>query len=184
MERNRGIILLVGAIALACLFLVEETSETSSLTTSATTSETLALTTSVSTTSDSLSASEIQDYNREDLAAALDPLLRPSVVRGWGDNIAGQIGNGDPQVRSSIAPVKLAGIADAKAITAGRLHTVILKADGAVWTTGSNGAGQLGRPWGQLGDGTRVTRPWPVPSLDVDWITFLAACNHQTIVAR
>lgn len=33
-----------------------------------------------------------------------------------------------------------------RAIAAGRYHSLVLKADGSLWTFGSNGSGELGRP--------------------------------------
>ena len=41
--------------------------------------------------------------------------------------------------------------ADAKAIEAGYRHSMVLKRDGTVWATGWNN-------WGQLGDGTRISK--------------------------
>lgn len=40
-------------------------------------------------------------------------------------------------------------------VSAGDSHTMILKTDGMLWATGLNG-------YGQLGDGTRITRTTPV----------------------
>ncbi|MEJ5184027.1 MAG: hypothetical protein WHT81_02780 [Rectinemataceae bacterium] len=42
-----------------------------------------------------------------------------------------------------------------QAIAAGGYHTMILKTDGTLWATGSNGVGQLG-------DGTTINRFSPV----------------------
>jgi len=60
-----------------------------------------------------------------------------------GYNFNGQLGLGDNADRNSFTEVKNAG-SDIAAVAAGNYHTVILKNDGSVWTTGSNSAGQLG----------------------------------------
>ena len=60
-----------------------------------------------------------------------------------GYNFNGQLGFGDTVDRYSFTEVKDAG-SGITAIAAGNYHTVILKGDGSVWTTGSNYWGQLG----------------------------------------
>ena len=48
-------------------------------------------------------------------------------------------------------------------IACGYSHTVALKRDGTVWTWGSGGSGQLGRPV----DKTSLTRPAPIKNFNL-----------------
>jgi alpha-tubulin suppressor-like RCC1 family protein len=60
-----------------------------------------------------------------------------------GYNYYGELGLGDRNNRAVFTQVTSAG-RDVKAVAAGTRHTVILKNDNTVWTTGYNFAGQLG----------------------------------------
>ena len=60
----------------------------------------------------------------------------------WGNNAAGQLGNGT--TASSSAPVAVEGLSGAIGIAAGRVHTCAFGGDGAVACWGDNGEGQLG----------------------------------------
>jgi alpha-tubulin suppressor-like RCC1 family protein len=83
-------------------------------------------------------------------------------VYGWGYNGFGQLGNGSNQ--TVFAPVAMIGAtlqtAPKIAVAGGTLHSLILRNDGVVEATGSNG-------FGQLGDGTTNDRSeaLPVPNL-------------------
>ena len=72
-------------------------------------------------------------------------------VSCWGKNIRGQLGNGQSgdRVVSSI-PVRVAGIKDATAITAGFEHSCALHEGGTISCWGDNYLGQLGN--GQSGE--------------------------------
>jgi alpha-tubulin suppressor-like RCC1 family protein len=59
-------------------------------------------------------------------------------------------------------------------VEAGSSHTVILKSDGTVWTVGQN-------YYGQLGDGTTLTRPNPTQVSGLSSITAIAAGNNHTM---
>ena len=78
-------------------------------------------------------------------------------VYAWGDNGAGQLGDGsiggisDRPVRVSNAT----GLTDVVAVAAGAAHSVALDSRGVVWTWGENFQGQLG-------NGTGVPSPLPV----------------------
>lgn len=67
----------------------------------------------------------------------------------WGDNTAGQMGNGSfiptngPGCRC-VLPQKNTSLADIIQITSGGAHHVALDDDGNIWTWGSNGSGQAG----------------------------------------
>ena len=70
-------------------------------------------------------------------------------VWGWGDNSAGQLGDGTTVNRGS--PVLVGGVSNVVAIAAGQSHSVALRFDGTVWAWGKNDLGQLG-------DGTTTSR--------------------------
>jgi alpha-tubulin suppressor-like RCC1 family protein len=67
---------------------------------------------------------------------------RPTEVWGWGENAVGQVGDGSTIRRPT--PVKLPGLEDVTTLTAGRLFSMVLRADGGVWQ------------WGRLPDSTSV----------------------------
>ncbi|MDR0791285.1 MAG: putative Ig domain-containing protein [Methanomassiliicoccaceae archaeon] len=63
------------------------------------------------------------------------------------------------------------------AISTGYLHTVAIKADGTLWTWGSN-------TYGQLGDGTNNSRQLPAQiGKDNDWTT-ASAGNYHTVAIK
>ena len=68
-------------------------------------------------------------------------------VWGWGDNNAGQLGQGGQH--SGRAPAQIPNFGGVAALSSGTDHTVALKEDGTVWSWGANS-------YGQLGDGTTV----------------------------
>ena len=74
-------------------------------------------------------------------------LRRDGSISCWGNNRAGQLGNGQSNDgESSSAPVQVAGIDDATAIAAGQDHSCALHEGGTVSCWGSNA-------WGELGNG-------------------------------
>jgi alpha-tubulin suppressor-like RCC1 family protein len=75
-------------------------------------------------------------------------------VQCWGFNDDGQFGNGT--TTDSFVPVNAIGLQGAwKAIAAGEMHTCALAESGTVMCWGNN-------EWGQLGDGTTISRTLPV----------------------
>lgn len=72
-----------------------------------------------------------------------------TTVWAWGMNSAGQLGNGNAGVNSSL-PVHVQGpgavgvLSGVSAVTGGFVHSLALKKDGTVWSWGGNGNGQLG----------------------------------------
>jgi alpha-tubulin suppressor-like RCC1 family protein len=97
-------------------------------------------------------------------------------VRCWGDNSAGQLGNGDRADRS--VPVPVAGLSSGvAALAAGAGHGCALDSGGGVQCWGDNA-------WGQLGDGhlshssvpiAVVGFPAAVPGLGAPGLALLAA---------
>jgi alpha-tubulin suppressor-like RCC1 family protein len=63
-------------------------------------------------------------------------------VNCWGENDAGELGNGTMQ--TSPSAVAVTGITDATALSAGGYHTCARRTDGTLWCWGSNSDGQLG----------------------------------------
>ncbi len=60
----------------------------------------------------------------------------------WGDNYAGQLGDGSKISRS--IPAKVKGLSGFKAVACGANHTLALKEDGTVWAWGHNLCKQIG----------------------------------------
>ncbi|MGW2871017.1 RCC1 domain-containing protein [Kitasatospora sp. NPDC001225] len=79
-----------------------------------------------------------------------------SRLKAWGQNTAGQLGDGTTVFR--VLPVTVPGLTDVRLVAAGREHTVALSGTSTVHSWGSNGSGQLG-------DGTTTDSCTPVPTL-------------------
>jgi len=60
------------------------------------------------------------------------------LVRGWGDDGRGQVGNGLPTGGHVTTPIALTLPSDALAVAPGRDHTLVLTVDGTVWAFGDN----------------------------------------------
>ena len=60
----------------------------------------------------------------------------------WGDNRAGQLGDGTANDRN--LPQRVPGLPSMSRVARGELHSVALSAAGTVWTWGANASGQLG----------------------------------------
>ncbi|THF82731.1 RCC1 domain-containing protein [Cohnella fermenti] len=97
-------------------------------------------------------------------------LKEDGTVWGLGSNAFGQLGNGT-LIDSSI-PVQVKGpggtgvLSNIIAISSGAKHVLALRSDGTVWTWGNNS-------YGQLGDGTLVSRSTPVQVQGVNGSGFL-----------
>jgi alpha-tubulin suppressor-like RCC1 family protein len=63
----------------------------------------------------------------------------------FGDDIRGQLSTGADIFSETMSFTPSLVMTGARAVAAGDYHTVILKADGTVWTAGKNDYGQLGR---------------------------------------
>jgi alpha-tubulin suppressor-like RCC1 family protein len=79
-------------------------------------------------------------------------VLNTGVVKCWGSNSSGQLGNGT--TTASLVPVDVVGLTGARSVYAGWNHTCALLTSGAVKCWGSNHAGSIG-------DGTTTQRLTP-----------------------
>ena len=72
-------------------------------------------------------------------------LRQDGAITCWGSNEQGQLGNGTSgEDADSSVPVRVTGITDTTAITAGHSHSCALHQNGTITCWGSNGRGQLG----------------------------------------
>jgi alpha-tubulin suppressor-like RCC1 family protein len=84
-------------------------------------------------------------------------VISSGVVRCWGSNTSGQLGDGTQVSRSAAVDVSLAG---AVQVAAGGSHSCVVVISGSVYCWGENSSGQLG-------DGTLVNRLSPVKVLGI-----------------
>ena len=70
-------------------------------------------------------------------------LLSGGTVMGWGDDSAGELGNGTIKPRET-TPVAVSGLSGVTSISAGNLDSVALLDSGSVMTWGTNASGVLG----------------------------------------
>jgi alpha-tubulin suppressor-like RCC1 family protein len=101
-------------------------------------------------------------------------------VWAWGDNIAGQLGDGSNVARLNPVQAKLAGgvpLGGITAVAASGYYSVALKSDGSVWAWGNNA-------YGQLGDGTITDRYRPVPVSGLLNVTAIAGGVGHTVALR
>jgi YD repeat-containing protein len=98
-------------------------------------------------------------------------------VLTWGDNTAGQIGNGITSTVGISVPIVVPGLNNMLAVSGGDRFTAALKSDGTVWTWGWNG-------FGQLGDGTFTDRSSPVQVKNLSNVIYLAARDYHVLVFK
>ncbi len=107
----------------------------------------------------------------------------------FGDNTWGQLGRADGATGGDAnaglphpTPTVVAGIGDAVAVAAGNAsHTVVLRADGTVWTFGFNRSGQLGVA---TNAGTAAAIPTPVQVPGLTDVVAIDAGYETTVALR
>ncbi|WP_165371476.1 RCC1 domain-containing protein [Pseudolysobacter antarcticus] len=97
-------------------------------------------------------------------------LTPPGSVECWGQNSAGQLGNGSTS--DAATPIAVSGLTDAVAIAAGSAHACAVTVQGFVRCWGNNTRGQLG-------NGTNTNQSTPVATI-VGSIASLAAGGSHT----
>ncbi|TFW25756.1 RCC1 domain-containing protein [Duganella callida] len=70
-------------------------------------------------------------------------IQKDQTLWAWGDNSAGQIGNGATSSTAVSAPVQI-GTAQWVLVAAGSMHTLAIKSDNTLWAWGQGGDGQVG----------------------------------------
>jgi alpha-tubulin suppressor-like RCC1 family protein len=91
----------------------------------------------------------------------------------WGTNDWAQLGNGTVGGDYAVVPTRLGTGNDWKAAAASYNHSVAVKADGSVWTWGTN-------EYGQLGIGNTALRNAPVQVAETDYVAVAAGwgCSY------
>ncbi|HEV7586436.1 MAG TPA: IPT/TIG domain-containing protein [Solirubrobacteraceae bacterium] len=91
----------------------------------------------------------------------------------WGQNLFRQLGDGTAQALSDV-PVPVSTLTFVTSVAAGGFHSLALLANGTVKAWGSNG-------FGQLGDGTNLTREVPVAVSGLSAVRAIAAGGHHSL---
>ncbi|HYE81342.1 MAG TPA: FecR domain-containing protein [Clostridia bacterium] len=111
-------------------------------------------------------------------------LKNDGTVWTWGDNYNGQLGDGNYGYnKNKMHSVKVLGLENITAISAGSDYVLALRKDGTVWAWGSNFRGKLG-------DGTTDNRYTPVPVVSPDGtgyltrVTAVSAGDGHSIAVR
>ncbi len=110
--------------------------------------------------------------NRHSLA------VRNGAVYAWGDNSAGELGNGS--MTDSAYPGAVNGLSSVSAVAAGNFHSLALQGN-AVYAWGENGSGELGN--GMQGIG--ANRPVPVAVVGLSGgVTAIAAGTSHSLAVQ
>jgi alpha-tubulin suppressor-like RCC1 family protein len=97
-------------------------------------------------------------------------------VWAWGDNGAGQLGDGTTTSQST--PVQVTGLTGVTQVAAGEGFSLALRSDGTVWAWGGNGIGQLGH-------GTTSDRELaPVQVTGLAGVTKISAGGYFSLALR
>jgi hypothetical protein len=98
-----------------------------------------------------------------------------ATVMGWGDNSAGELGNGT--LTPSSKPVGISGLAGVSAIASGGRHNLALTSGGTVVSWGDNSSGQLGDGH----SGTNASAEVPVSVAGISGATSIAAGTEHSL---
>lgn len=107
-------------------------------------------------------------------------LKNDGTVWAWGRNGSGHLGDGT--TTGSNTPVQAINTDDSSfsgviAIDAGANYSLALKSDGTVWAWGDNN-------WGQLGDGTKISKYRPMQVAGLSNVSAIAAGMNQALVLK
>jgi alpha-tubulin suppressor-like RCC1 family protein/chitodextrinase len=94
----------------------------------------------------------------------------PRVLRAWGRNESGQLGNNSTAVRNfavAVIATPNTGLVNVLTADAGGAHSLAIKSDGTVWAWGANSSGQLG-------DNTLTLRKIPTRVITAPSVSFNA----------
>ena len=95
---------------------------------------------------------------------------------GWGENSAGQVGDGATTDLSS--PVQIGSLTTWKQVTGGSQHTIAIKTDGTMWSWGSGSVGATGH-----GNTTNYSSPVQIGSLTT-WSFASAGINNFALAVK
>jgi len=93
----------------------------------------------------------------------------------WGYNFDGQLG--EQTYTERLNPVRVTGINNIIAASAGGLHTLVLKLDGTVWSWGNN-------TYGQLGDNSELRKVIPVQVIGLTDIVAIRAGRYYSLALK
>jgi uncharacterized protein (TIGR03437 family) len=102
-------------------------------------------------------------------------LKSDGTVWAWGDNGAGELGDGTTTQRN--APVQVSGLTGVAAMAAGHGHSLAARNDGTVWAWGDNNSGDLG-------DGTTTQRNAPVQVQGIAGVVVVAAGYSHSLAVK
>jgi alpha-tubulin suppressor-like RCC1 family protein len=94
------------------------------------------------------------------MQATIHVVKNDGTLWGWGDNVYGEVGNGNTSKTSS--PIQIGSLTDWANVTGG-MHKLAVKTDGTLWGWGANFYGQLG-----TGNTTNYSSPVQIGS-DTNW---------------
>jgi alpha-tubulin suppressor-like RCC1 family protein len=105
-------------------------------------------------------------------------LTEDGKVWTWGDNAAGEIGNGITSTQGISVPFQVPGLSNVIAVSGGDRFTGALTTGGTVWTWGWNG-------FGQLGDASNVDHSSvPVQVHGLDHVKIYAARDYHNLAVK
>lgn len=104
-------------------------------------------------------------------------LKSDGTVWTWGSNNQNQLGITDEGLSYSSKPLKVQGLSEIVSISAGYNHNVALKKDGTVWVWGGN-------IYGQLGDGTYVSKSTPARVEGLTDIIAISAGEYHNLALK
>ncbi|MCL2641437.1 MAG: PEP-CTERM sorting domain-containing protein, partial [Phycisphaerales bacterium] len=100
--------------------------------------------------------------------------IQDGAVYAWGENFAGQLGDGTYTSSSKPVAITLPGVGDVTAIAAGGVHSLAVRG-GVVYACGQGGAGQLGLGYAGYHN---------VPMYVMEGVTAVAAGDNASVAVK